>query len=1195
MANTIQFFVGKTISVHFTRTKGTGIQHAGENLLKDLEKVFDKKTVITSVQQAEMIVGLYDQLEEMGILSKKDIACLFDEQDKLKWEAYIIAVKDKKIVIAGTDQRGTIFGIYDFCQRIGISPWYFFADVPIKKKKYFQLKSDFFITQYPSVQYRGIFINDEEELDHWAKAHTKDKTIGPETYVHIFELLLRLRANYIWPAMHVNYFNENPKNGLLASEMGLVVGTSHCDMLLRSNQNEWQPWLKSKGYDTQKINYDYSIPGENRAILKKYWSESVEMNKDYEVSYTVGMRGIHDSGFVTKTIDENTSLSAAEKVIEKKALLEKVISDQRRILKDNLQKEPQEILQTFVPYKEVLKYYDEGLNVPEDITIIWANDNYGYMRRFPSEEDQLRSGGHGLYYHSSYWAATNMHYLFISSTPLARMKNELQKSWDNGIRKIWVLNVGAIKPIEQDIEFFTRFAFEVGKEETTSDVEDFLSGWINANFSQDIGKRTGKLLNEFTQLTNVRKIEQLDSETFSQTAFGDEAARRIGKLKRIYDEVNAIAEYLPKEEKEAFFQLVQMKIHASYYKNAEFYYGDRSVLANKQGKMNAADEYNKRSAEFTTFLRWMLHYYNKIMCNGKWDKILTPELAPPPNMKMYPVTKPALKIDETRLGIQVWQGAANVSQLVFSRFSPNEKWIEVFNHGRGIMKYKIEIPDWIKIREFTGKVHTEERVFIEVIEIEKVIGKKGKMIVTDEFENRIEIPLEVCPDNLESIPERCAIEADGYVSIAAEDFQNKKDKKENKWETVPYLGRSHGNALQSYSPKLTTLVEKYEELPTVSYQLFLTTAGSHLIEFYRLPTLNSVGKIRFGVSIDDFPMEIIESDVTDEYRGTWKQSVLDEVDKLYTYLPFVDAGEHTIHLYMIDSYVVLSKLVLYTKGFVKSSLGPKESLRIGRKKAIGLDLLPYDRQQNQVCLQLYHCEQSAVPLPDILYADRNYYNQEFLAAHLIRKKQNKLASPKSYLRPDGTKNVITNIAAIFSTDQIIQSNGKIAFEAELALGETPNAFTTKSLPFAPSGYWEHLGSPTDGGNGLGMYIKQKEGLLWSDSRQAPGLHYRFMINDPGEYFVWLFLKYDNKGTDGICIGANGTIQPVTEQYSRKGLFSFLNLQIWHWNLISKLELKKGENLFSIYGRTAGVKIDRVYLTKTDELPPLDAEWKSTIF
>ena len=321
---------------------------------------------------------------------------LRDEKGVLIKEAYLLCVREGRLIIAGSDRRGTIYGIYEFCEKIGVSPWYFWADVPVKEKQEIRLPEDFFRTDHPSVEYRGIFINDEEELEAWVKKHMGEETIGVKTYEKVFELLLRLKANYIWPAMHVNSFNSKRENGALAERMGIVVGTSHCDMLMRSNNREWRPWIAKKGY--QDAVYDYSVPGRNREILQEYWRESVEQNQDFEVCYTLGMRGIHDSGFETRGLENK---SEEEKRQAKVELLETIIRDQRSILRDTL---GHDTMMTFIPYKEVLDLYDHGLEVPEDMTLVWANDNYGYIRRYPSEKEKKRSGGNGIYYHNSYWA-----------------------------------------------------------------------------------------------------------------------------------------------------------------------------------------------------------------------------------------------------------------------------------------------------------------------------------------------------------------------------------------------------------------------------------------------------------------------------------------------------------------------------------------------------------------------------------------------------------------------------------------------------------------------------------------------------------------------------------------------------------------------------------------------------------------------
>lgn len=457
---------------------------------------------------AEILVGT-SGVSDM-ISEKADLTVLCDDASgSLRKEAYLHRIVDGRLVIAGSDRRGTVYGIYELSEMLGVSPWHFWADVPVKKRDEFTLPADYTKADHPSVEYRGIFINDEEELEAWVQNYMKEPTIGVRTYEKVFELLLRLKANYIWPAMHVNSFNLKPENGVLADRMGIVVGTSHCDMLMRSNNREWKPWIQKKGYADAV--YDYSIEGRNREILKEYWQESVEQNRDFEVCYTLGMRGIHDSGFETKDLAGKTEEEIRTAKVE---LLEKIIADQREILRSTL---GCETMMTFIPYKEVLELYDHGLEVPEDMTLVWANDNYGYIRRYPSEKEKGRRGGNGIYYHNSYWAPPSMSYVFLCSIPLAHTRNELQKAWNEGIRKLWVLNSGAMKPLEQEITFFLRLAWEIGKLGAfTENVDAFVEDWIDRTFTGKIGKRAAKLLGDFAQVTNVRKVENMDHELRGQ-------------------------------------------------------------------------------------------------------------------------------------------------------------------------------------------------------------------------------------------------------------------------------------------------------------------------------------------------------------------------------------------------------------------------------------------------------------------------------------------------------------------------------------------------------------------------------------------------------------------------------------------------------------------------------------------------------
>jgi hypothetical protein len=388
------------------------VRRAAEDLCRDLEKVCGARPAISARTAGARLVigtiGVSPAIDEAITSGALDVTALATPAGGLRWEGFVIQAGADVVYVAGADRRGTIFGIYDLCEAIGVSPWYWWADVPIRRREHVTVTHGTSKADWPSVRYRGIFLNDEEELEAWARTHTTDDTIGPETYRRVFELVLRLKGNYVWPAMHVNAFNHDPANGQLAQAMGIVIGSSHCDMLLRSNEHEFDAWAADQD---EPVAYDYSIPGRNRDELLEYWRASVEQNRHFEVTWTVGMRGIHDYGFSTAAIDADDTLTASDKDLARVRLLEQVIADQRALL-------PDEAPQIFIPYKEVLPLYDAGLRVPDDVTLVWANDNFGYLRRFPSADERERSGGHGLYYHSSYWSQPPRSYLATSSTPL---------------------------------------------------------------------------------------------------------------------------------------------------------------------------------------------------------------------------------------------------------------------------------------------------------------------------------------------------------------------------------------------------------------------------------------------------------------------------------------------------------------------------------------------------------------------------------------------------------------------------------------------------------------------------------------------------------------------------------------------------------------------------------------------------------
>ncbi len=1157
-----------SVVVSISERESEAVKNAVSNLIRDFKRVLQINTEVADPYSQRVLVGtvgLCDDLEE------EDLVGLFSKSGRRRKEAYVIRDRRGMLVIAGSDKRGTIYGIYEFCRTyLGVSPWYFMADVPIKTKTEVVLPDDFHISDHPSIEYRGIFINDEEELDHWAQRYMGESTIGVRTYEKIFELMLRLKLNYVWPAMHVNSFNADPRNGELANSMGIIVGSSHCDMLMRSNNKEWRPWLEKKGYDD--VEYDFTASDKSRDAIIEYWRESVEQNKDYEVTYTLGMRGIHDSEAEVMGL---SSLNGQELLNAKIELIEDVMAIQQEILDNTLDYAPMKI---FVPYKEVLELYDNGLNVPEDYTLIWVNDNYGYIRRYPNEEEKKRKGGNGIYYHNSYWAPPGGSYLFLCSVPLAQTRNELKKAYEQGIRKLWVTNFGAIKPLEQQITYYAQLAWDIGKEETIcGDEIQFLSEWIDETFSGRHGKKLAPILVEFDQLTNVRKVEQMDADAFSQTAYTDEAVSRIHRYEYMFKTGNRIYHSLPENEKAAFFELILMKIHAAYYTYTMYYYADRSNLCIKQGKIHSALDYTTRSLSFDHARRGMLYFYNHVMANGKWDGILTPEDFPPPRTAMYPACKPPLEKAEDHL-IITCQNDDNMITFV----KPVEKWFEIANAGENEIVVTVDLPRWLRIAEdsivgFEGhgdlRIQGEERILLEVdwesvpdminqlVEKGEAKPEDNVVLIKDEIhimalmtgESHV-IPVEIKlfrgitllgQNNIIFPPH---MEDDGMLRIEADMVRDLSGA----WIRIPNLGRNRGS-----------LVEARTERATLTYEVTVTSEGAFLLELHRFPTLNAVGRIRIGVSVDENPAEIVESKSIDEYKGEWKNNVKNNVDKLYLRLPNIKAGSHRIIFHAVDEYFAFSRFVIYTKERRENTLGIR-----------GGDLrLPLNFDAAGFSWDFYGKEAYELPPRPVYYA--------------LRKQKGDMMGIGEHMEFMSRYGTPIPASEIINQGQhpAQEKDGRLLIEAASAMCGTKAAFS--------DGMWEYCNSPSHGETGLAMYIREEaalesyRGVSWggpSAIKKAPSLHYQFEARG-GTYRIWARILTWDEEKSHFTIGMDDKIFSRKDLYGGQDIWRFSGENIWRWVPLTDIKLRGGRHTLRFYALAAGVRVEQFYISSTDELPP----------
>lgn len=1032
------------------------------------------------------------------LIATKDIYAWLDDEETLeKWEGYVVKKHNGTVYICGADRRGTIFGIYELSKYIGVSPWYYFADVPVRKKE-FMIPDDFYVADYPSVPYRGIFLNDEEELEEWAAIHTKDGTIGPELYRKIYELILRLKGNYIWPAMHVNYFQENPENARLANEMGIIVGTSHCDMLMRSNQNEWNPWLREKGYvsdynavhsnklaadgaaeeNKEVIYYDYSIPGKNRDVIQQYWRENIQMNRDYEVCYTIGMRGVHDYGFSTKAIDNDKTATDQEKEQSRVRLLEKIMADQREMLREEL----------------VLDY-----------------------------------------------------------------------AWD----------AGRDAPVTKDIHAYT-------------------VAWFDRHFSGGYGEELAGLYEEFAQLTNARKIEHMDSLLFAQSGYGDEAGERVCRLESVFERANAIYDRLPDREREAFFQLFLFKVHASYYVNHGFYYADRSILSYERGNDRAADCYTEYSHAMMQYLRNMLRYYNRYMCDGKWDRILTPDSFPPPGIRFYPACKPSIRRKKGGLKITLWDGSESQDGgcITFSQGGVDKKWIELGNQGCEDISYEISgMPEWLEVSETSGVITTEKRIYVTVTDMETYAGSSAILNIWDKNHNQT-LRVDVYVEERLPVAKGCeradhgVLESDGGVCLYADNYNAiVKESGGGKWLQIRGIGRGYGNVMMAYDQENEVSdIEDTSEIiknPCLEYFFTLKSEGEFELVITRFLTLNSRGRIRFAIGIDRKEPVVVESQVTDEWRGSWKESVLNNGEDISLLLPRLSRGEHTLQLYRIDNYVSIHKLVIYTEKRRRTYFGFSNVHNPLDEPTVSWEAL--DTLQKE----MYMAGDDRI-LPDVVYADREFWKYNRIYMKNDRVQKNALGS-RTY-EVYYSENQITDITRLFGTGMFHEKDGRLALEAEYALENSEDAYLTPDKTGRI--YWTHVRAETDGGTGLAMQVFER-GTAWDHAAEAPGMHYRIHISDKGNYHIWLLMLYENHMSDTCYFAVDGKVQPVSAQFRDGQLYNYSTAHIYFWCLTGDITFEEGEHIFSIFAGDPRMQIDRIYLSKGEEVPPVDARWKGS--
>lgn len=969
-----------------------GVRRAAADLREDICRVTGVRPRLTGdsddLGRQAVLMGtigqspLIDRLIAEGRLNAGEV--------KGKWESFVIQTItepmegiDYGLVIAGSDKRGTIFGIYDVSESIGVSPWYWWADVPPQQKEALYVIPGAYIQGEPSVKYRGIFLNDEgPSLMTWVRSTVQDFT--HEFYESVYELLLRLKANFLWPAMWDNtFFEDDPLNAEVADRYGVVIGTSHHEPMHRPH-GDWKKHRQGA--------WDYSV---NDKVLYDFWEEGIRRSRDYEGIITLGMRGDGDE-------EMGGELTFAEKI----ALLERIVTDQRSIIAEQTGKPAAEVPQLWALYKEVQDYYDHGMRVPDDITLLWSDDNHGNLRRVPTEEERSRSGGAGIYYHLDYVGGPRS-YKWINTVPIQKIWEQMNKAYEYGADRIWILNVGDLKPMEYPLEYFLRLAWNIsdfGKENAW----EYSVWWSERQFGAPHAEAIAELIDAYTRYNGRIKPELLNSAALYSLTDYREAEIAIAELRQAVCKAKILYEKLPEAMRDAFFQLVLYPVQGSAQVLELHLRAARSRLYASQGRTMANVEAGEAELLFEADRELTLHY-NKLLAEGKWNHMMDQTHIgytywnQPPENRM-PDTGFVPELEGAEMGVavegseEVWPGSAAECTLpLLDPFNRGTRYIEVFNKRTESFGFRVEADmPWIKLSASEGTVVRQQRISVEIdwaalsecdaASVEPlIVERQGRSGLTSDIgkpdweipkelqhfdrqdgkgrSTRERFTVEPCivgrvavhgPDDSEVIIKvpvyrpACTWPADftghveigGVVSIEAEHVHTMQASANGAaWERISGYGRT----LSSMGVFPVTVPSAPQPdlscSPSLEYPVYLTSAGDVAVKLYLAPSFDFVpgSGVRIGVSLDDGPVEIADAIVRTPEDGfheqDWELTVVYNTRTAAVSLQVDQPGVHTLRIWMVDPTAILQKIVMDFGGVKPSLLGPPESFRIGQQQA----------------------------------------------------------------------------------------------------------------------------------------------------------------------------------------------------------------------------------------------------------------------
>lgn len=886
-------------------------------------------------------LGHNEWIDRMIAKKKLDVEPL-----KNRWESYLVQLVrnplpgvDKALVIVGSDRRGAAYGLLSVSRTIGVSPWYWWADAPIVKKDQLHLKVDKYISKEPTVKYRGIFINDEDwGLYRWSKRNFEKEVgnFGPRTYAKVCELLLRLQANYLCPAMHdaSMAFHRIPENRVVADRFAIIMGSSHCEPLLFNTASEWK---RDKMGEWDYIN--------NKKGVDSVLNARVKECAPFENVYTLALRGLHDR-----------AMNASNDMGDRKDMLQEALMAQRQMLIDAIGKPGEEIPQAFTPYKEVLDVYDEGLELPDDVTIIWPDDNYGYMKRLSSPKEQKRSGRSGVYYHSSYLGKPHDH-LWMNTVSPTLMYEELRKAYDATADRIWLLNAGDIKSCEFAVDYFLTMAFDIDAFNFER-AANYRTEWLCGMLGDQYRNEYQDVVNSFYKLAFARKPEfmgwgyqwttdkhgrERNTDTdFSLTNYR-EVDNRLNEYRRIGSTVEKILNNMSDEKQKAcFYQSLYYPVKGCELLNRMILDGQRNRWYSIQQRASTK-ELEKSAKACYDSLEIITNGYNSLL-GGKWNHVMTMKQGFAAAYFELPKLRDVELAPTASLGVMaegeaVLKGLQSFHSLpCFNTYLRQSYYVVVFNKGATPLKWKAAVTnDWILVSKKSGETATEDRIEVSIDWAKVPAGERilGTLDITSDRGEKESVYISVFNPTSPSLAEMDTlfVENNGYVSIDAASFHRKVENDAIKMIMIPNLG-CENTAVQLGNPIAPAQRTAGRNTPRLEYDFYTFEQGSVDVYTYVLPTF-PISKDRgyagheatnvetkYGVCIDEGPV-MTPSTSSFEYAQIWYESVLKNCRINKTTLHIDKPGKHTVKIICGDAGTVLQKVVLDFGGMKRSYMGPQ--------------------------------------------------------------------------------------------------------------------------------------------------------------------------------------------------------------------------------------------------------------------------------